>query len=285
MALSASNIVAGNKILATDVKQFYDLLVGTTTDQPVTLKNMLTLTRVAAAAPSFIPYLKVTGIADTLVAGEAQDVLFDFGRTVQIAGGSIPASNRSLYVKRATLASSSVQTLALASTVAIQGAPVAGTNLTITKTLALEVETGDVRLTTGILWLGTLSVTYGSASPEASVTAEPGSVYLRTNGTFWRKASGSGNTGWSQVGGMTIGATYRGTITLANAVATNTATITAVVTANSQLRNLGASAVGVDHDSTSASVRIDLTNTTTITATRIGTTQATVVSYELTEWI
>jgi hypothetical protein len=41
--------------------------------------------------------------------------------------------------------------------------------------------------------------TSGSATPEASVTCEPGSIYLRTNGTWYIKASGSGNTGWSLV--------------------------------------------------------------------------------------
>lgn len=37
----------------------------------------------------------------------------------------------------------------------------------------------------------------GSADPEGSVAAPPGSFYFRTNGTVYIKASGSGNTGWS----------------------------------------------------------------------------------------
>jgi len=41
--------------------------------------------------------------------------------------------------------------------------------------------------------------TSGSASPEGSVTCEPGSIYLRTNGSWYIKASGSGNTGWSLI--------------------------------------------------------------------------------------
>jgi hypothetical protein len=39
----------------------------------------------------------------------------------------------------------------------------------------------------------------GSATPEGAVTCEAGSLYLRTNGTWYIKASGSGNTGWSLV--------------------------------------------------------------------------------------
>ncbi len=36
----------------------------------------------------------------------------------------------------------------------------------------------------------------GSGSPEGAQTAEPGSIYLRTDGTWYRKASGSLATGW-----------------------------------------------------------------------------------------
>src|SRR5690606_28966163 len=41
----------------------------------------------------------------------------------------------------------------------------------------------------------------GSGSPEGAVTAPVCSVYFRTSdGAIWRKASGSGNTGWVEVG-------------------------------------------------------------------------------------
>lgn len=40
------------------------------------------------------------------------------------------------------------------------------------------------------------SVSSGAGDPEGSVTAEPGSLYLRTNGTLYIKATGSGDTGW-----------------------------------------------------------------------------------------
>lgn len=46
------------------------------------------------------------------------------------------------------------------------------------------------------------TVSAGSGSPESSVTASPGSLYLRTDdGTLWGKESGTGNTGWAAVGG------------------------------------------------------------------------------------
>jgi hypothetical protein len=45
----------------------------------------------------------------------------------------------------------------------------------------------------------TIGIYFGDADPEASVPAAAGSLYLRSNGSFYRKASGSGNTGWSAV--------------------------------------------------------------------------------------
>ena len=42
------------------------------------------------------------------------------------------------------------------------------------------------------------SISAGSGDPEGSVTAEPGSIYLRTTGTFYIKESGSGDTGWRE---------------------------------------------------------------------------------------
>ena len=49
------------------------------------------------------------------------------------------------------------------------------------------------------LGTGGPSISGGAADPEGSVTAEQGSLYLRTTGTFYVKESGSGNTGWREV--------------------------------------------------------------------------------------
>lgn len=40
----------------------------------------------------------------------------------------------------------------------------------------------------------------GSATPNGNATANPGSLYMRTNGELWIKASGTGNTGWVMAG-------------------------------------------------------------------------------------
>lgn len=86
---------------------------------------------------------------------------------------------------------------------------------------------------------GSSSATSGSGSPESSVTAEPGSIYHRTDGTWYLKASGSGNTGWTLAnvsGTPSLTATYvgygngsnllTGTSDFAYATASKTLTIT-----------------------------------------------------------
>ena len=77
----------------------------------------------------------------------------------------------------------------------------------------------------------------------------------------------------------------RGTISIANGATSNTATVTAVVLANSRLVNLGNDA-GSDTTADTVCVRIALTNSTTITATvnTVSAAVARVVSYELIEY-
>ena len=60
--------------------------------------------------------------------------------------------------------------------------------------------------------LGTAQgVFYGTASPEASVTANPGSVYMRNDGTggnpLYVKGTGTGNTGWLRLQAIRSGTT------------------------------------------------------------------------------
>lgn len=60
------------------------------------------------------------------------------------------------------------------------------------------------------LILGTahVAVTSGSAAPEGSVTAVPGSLYLRSTGgsgtSLYVKESGNSNTGWRTAGGVKV---------------------------------------------------------------------------------
>ena len=56
---------------------------------------------------------------------------------------------------------------------------------------------------TGTLTLGTVTITVGSGAPGGAVTANVGSLFLRTDGgtnsTLYVKESGTGNTGWVAV--------------------------------------------------------------------------------------
>ena len=78
----------------------------------------------------------------------------------------------------------------------------------------------------------------------------------------------------------------RGTIVIAAASASNTATIAAVATENTVVRWLG---ISYDTDGAvderSAWAYLSLTNATTVTATRGATTGAATVSYEVTEFL
>lgn len=81
----------------------------------------------------------------------------------------------------------------------------------------------------GRLVFGTRLFFAGSGSPESSVTAPVGSLYMRTDGasgtTLYTKVSGTGNTGWEPVGGgdqiitnLTVNNTtiFNGKVTIAN---------------------------------------------------------------------
>lgn len=46
---------------------------------------------------------------------------------------------------------------------------------------------------------GSPTIRSGSGDPEGSVSADPGSLWLRTTGAVYKKASGTGNTGWTEL--------------------------------------------------------------------------------------
>lgn len=90
-------------------------------------------------------------------------------------------------------------------------------------------------------------------------------------------------------GGSVVSSVQRSTITIAAGALTGTATITAVVLANSRLRFLGgtSSVNSKSADHTINDVRISFTNATTITATRSaqnGADTAT-IAFEVTEYV
>lgn len=93
----------------------------------------------------------------TLTAStEANDIYFNLARTVQWATGAL-TTQRAVYINAPTYGFVGASTITEAATFAISGAPIAGTNATITNKYALWVASGHTRLG------GDLMVTYDGA--------------------------------------------------------------------------------------------------------------------------
>lgn len=88
--------------------------------------------------------LNLIAPADTTRAAgtEATDINFNLARTVQFAAGNI-TDQRAIRIQAPTYSFASASTITNASTLSISGAPVAGTNATLTNRWALNVESGN----------------------------------------------------------------------------------------------------------------------------------------------
>jgi hypothetical protein len=95
----------------------------------------------------------ITGAGHTTLTAstEATDVNFNLARTVQFATGAL-TTQRAMRIQAPTYSFVGASTITTASTVAISGPPVAGTNATITNAYALNVESGNVRVGGNILF-------------------------------------------------------------------------------------------------------------------------------------
>lgn len=97
--------------------------------------------------------LEITGGANTTLAAdtEAVDVQFNLARTVQFTQGAGAFNNqRAIQIQSPTYAATTAETITTAATVAIDGAPSAGTNMTLTNSFALHVETDLTALDDGV---------------------------------------------------------------------------------------------------------------------------------------
>jgi hypothetical protein len=89
----------------------------------------------------------LTGAAHTTLAAstEAPDVDLALNRIVQFSSGAL-TTQRAMVIRAPTYSFTGASTLTTASTLSITGAPVAGTNATITNKYALNLEAGDLNL-------------------------------------------------------------------------------------------------------------------------------------------
>lgn len=108
-------------------------------------QSTLSFTPVAATSGTAPVAFTVTGAAHTGLSAstEPRDINFALNRTVTMAAGAL-TNARSVYCNAPTYAFASASTITQASTIAISGAPVPGTNATITRGYALLVESGGI---------------------------------------------------------------------------------------------------------------------------------------------
>lgn len=104
----------------------------------------LTQSVATSGTPTFLTF---TSAAHTTLATTAEDigVNFNLSATKQWATGAI-TTQREFLIQAPTYAFVGASTITTAATVAISGAPIAGTNATLTNTLALWVQSGETRL-------------------------------------------------------------------------------------------------------------------------------------------
>ncbi len=114
---------------------------------------------------------------------------------------------------------------------------------------------------------GTIRFSVGSGSPESSITGNPGSFWFdRTNGRWYRKASGTGNTGW-----VLQDRCESGTYTPTGTVVTNLDSVTPQQGTYLRVGNMVYVAVLVDVDPTASGniqFRLSLPIASAITASR-----------------
>ena len=165
----------------------------------ITGATPLTLIQTAVAGGSPNAFV-LTGGAHTALAAstEASDVNFNLARTVQFATGSTP-TQRAIQINPPTYAGVGASSMANAATLAIAGAPVAGTNMTISNAAALWLQSGDLAL--------------GSASGYSHIVS--------------KQAAAPTATGTCTTPGLAAGATdVRGTVTTASCTASQTVIVT-----------------------------------------------------------
>ena len=121
---------------------------------------IVTQTASTSGSPALVT---LTGAAHTTLAAstEATDADFNSARTVQWATGAL-ATQRTFRFQAQTLAFVGASVVTTASTLSISGAPIAGTNATITNAYALNVESGNSNFGGNIVSSGTIKAGTGT---------------------------------------------------------------------------------------------------------------------------
>lgn len=125
-----------------------------------------------------------TGGAHTtmLNGGSIAEASINLARTIQWNGNNAVTSYRGLYIQSPTLAATnSGQVVTTASTLSISGAPVSGTNNTITNAYALNIEAGNSFSAGKIVYDQT--ITAGGTTGNQTINKPSGTVNIAAVGT------------------------------------------------------------------------------------------------------
>lgn len=124
-----------------------------------------------------VGFVYTAGTHTTLPSVETTDVNWNLGRTVTFgAGGGTIATQRAFRVQTPTYAAAAPLTITDAATVAIASAPVAGANVSLTRSMAIWVQSGAARFDSGV-----------------SVKIVPGGTALQGLGADFRKQNDPAN--------------------------------------------------------------------------------------------
>jgi hypothetical protein len=110
---------------------------------------------------------------------EVNDLDINLNRTVTWAAGAL-TTQRAIRIQAPTYAFASSSTLTTASTVAISGAPVTGTNATLTNSYALNIESGGTRFGGSIVFNRTTTATSYSVLTTDYIIAVTSTASART---------------------------------------------------------------------------------------------------------
>lgn len=139
-----------------------------------TTRNSVAATTLSAApvASTGTPTraLTVTAAAHTALTASTEfiDNLFDLSATIQFATGAI-TTQRAMRIQAPTYSFAASSTITTAATLSVSGAPIAGTNAVITRSYALNIESGDASVAGGLALGGYTSAVIGQGQIQAKL--------------------------------------------------------------------------------------------------------------------
>lgn len=135
------------------------IATGNTVRWTLSSTGMLTWTGTASTSGSPV-MLSLTAPAHTALAAdtEASDVRLNLARTVQFTAGAGAFTNqRAVRIDAPTYSATAAETITNAASLYVSGAPVAGTNMTLTNAYALWIDAGKVQLDDELIIGGALN--------------------------------------------------------------------------------------------------------------------------------